>query len=204
MRQREGEEGGEEEDGVHHSQDQHQPDLVSKSQSWSPHSLKQTFYLWNVFCCFECAKNVVLKNIFISIIFSASGSWNPSPFLDFKWVFPQKKSRLYTQTNPPVLSKVNCFNEKSLDFGFLHYIMNPSLFLLIKCLAWFVPDNVESHTNGAYYHDQDTFHNELLQWVGRHHVLSDPKCCWFANERVPWRFTQPYRTVSEHFSILYV
>ena len=38
VRQREGEEGGEEEDGVHHSQDQHQPDFVSKSQSWSPQS----------------------------------------------------------------------------------------------------------------------------------------------------------------------
>ena len=124
--------------------------------------------------------------------------WTSSEF------FLRKSLDSILRQTPPVLSKVNCFNEKSLDFGFLHYIMNPSLFLLIKCLAWFVPDNVESHTNGAYYHDQDTFHNELLQWVGRHHVLSDPKCCWFANERVPWRFTQPYRTVSEHFSILYV
>ena len=60
VREREGEEGRQEEDSVHHSQDQHQPGSQSVSCSLT---ISNRDYLWNVFCCFRCAKNVVLKNI---------------------------------------------------------------------------------------------------------------------------------------------
>ena len=77
MRQREGEEGRQEEDGVHHSQDQHQPESQRKSVVFL--SLKQRLYLWKVFCCFKCAKNVVLKNI-VHLIYLSSRSILSSPF----------------------------------------------------------------------------------------------------------------------------